>query len=47
MRDFNKADKKKKTARIDAIALQEQALSKILKGVKREVVKGLDDAEKD
>lgn len=38
---------KKKTARIDAIALQEQALSKILKGVKREVVKGLDDVEKD
>lgn len=38
---------KKKTARIDAIALQEQALSKILKGVKREVLKGLDDVEKD
>lgn len=38
---------KKKTARIDAIALQEQALSKILKGVKKEVLKGLDDVEKD
>lgn len=33
----------KKTARIDAVALQEQTLSQILKSVKLEVIKGLDD----
>ncbi len=34
---------KKKTSRIDMIALQEEMLSRILKGVKKEVLKGLDD----
>ncbi len=37
----------KKTARIDALTLQEQTLSKILKSVKKEALKGIKDAEKD
>ncbi len=38
---------KKKTARIDMVALQEQTLSKILKNVKAEALKSLNDAGKD
>lgn len=43
---FAIAKGKKKTARIDAIELQEQTLSQILKSVKLEVIKGLDDGSK-
>jgi hypothetical protein len=42
---FALAKSKKKTRRIDAITLQENTLSQILKGVKSEVIKGLDGSE--
>lgn len=41
------ANSGRKTARIEMIELQNQALSKILKGVKQEVLKGLKDVERD